>query len=65
LLTRLGQLEAWLQEDERKLEMREQRMRDLERQIEVLEARTEELRVLRGCGVGVEGMCKGVLALLS
>jgi hypothetical protein len=44
--------------------MREQRVRDLERQIEVLEAKTQELRVLRGCGV-VGGMCKGMLALLS
>jgi cell division protein FtsB len=45
MFTRLGQLEAWVQADARMLEKQLHKVRELEEQIAILEAKTEELRI--------------------
>jgi hypothetical protein len=55
LFTRLGQLEAWVQSDARMLEKQLHKVRELEEQIAVLEAKTEELRALRRCVLSICG----------
>jgi hypothetical protein len=55
MFTRLGQLEAWVQADARMLEKQLHKVRELEEQIAILEAKTEELRVLRRCVLSICG----------